>query len=274
MKQLPTRRKSDLNDPHLSLKRLNRREWWLWWTAFAIMLLLLAAVGSLVLPSAVGTGKAGTQASLMLHVRLLAYAVFLFALYAIYQQIVVKRLRTELLAQVEENIALQVRAEDFRNQAIRDPLTGIYNRRMVEEQLAVEIQRSKRRTYHLTVLAFDLNDFKQINDTFGHATGDLVLKSFSERLLKSIRASDTAGRIGGDEFLIVLPECQGPEAERVVARMNNLQLESDRGKITIAFSSGWAQYRASETSKLLLERADQELYKDKRARKGLAPASH
>src|SRR5438046_8978906 len=100
-----------------------------------------------------------------------------------------------------------MQAEEFQEKAIRDTLTGLYNRRLAEERLMVEVTRSKRYGHPLSVLALDLNDFKLINDGYGHAAGDLVLKRFADRLKQAIRVPDLAARIGGDEFLVLLPEC-------------------------------------------------------------------
>jgi diguanylate cyclase (GGDEF)-like protein len=262
-----------LNNTLETLKQLDRRDWWLWWTAFAVMVLLLAAAAAIVFPLTFHGEYRPIYATLVPHIRLLAFAVMLFCLYAIYQQTLIKRLRGQLIAQIETNITLEVRAEELKTQAIMDPLTGAHNRRMIEDRLKGEISRSERHGYALTVLAFDLNDFKQINDTHGHAAGDAVLKRFTERLKKAIRASDTAGRLGGDEFLVILPECHSGEAERVVNRLGNLQAELHGKKISFAFSAGWAEYQMGESSGQLLERADAALYADKRARKGLVTSS-
>lgn len=258
-----------MNDTLENLKHLDRRDWWLWWTAFAIMFLLLVAAAAIVFALTPQEGKWAIHAGLIQHIRLLAFAVLLFSLYAIYQQTIIKRLRAQLIAQVETNITLEVRAEELRNQAIIDPLTGAYNRRMIEDRLKAEMSRSERHGYALTVLLFDLNDFKQINDTHGHAAGDAVLKRFTERLTKAIRASDTPGRLGGDEFLVVLPECRSGEAERVLSRLGSLEADVRGKKIAFAFSAGWAEYQAGESAEQLVERADAALYADKRARKGL-----
>src|SRR5437660_11446605 len=88
-----------------------------------------------------------------------------------------------------------------------DSLTGLYNRRFAEQRLAAEVARSERRGHPLTVLTLDLNNFKEINDTYGHPAGDQVLQEFATRLNKVIRGSDLAVRLGGDEVWVVVPEC-------------------------------------------------------------------
>src|SRR5207237_4051929 len=98
-----------------------------------------------------------------------------------------------------------------RNLAMIDPLTGLYNRRYAEQRLSAEVARSARRGHPLTILSLDLNNFKEINDTYGHPAGDLVLQEFAAHLNKVIRGSDLAVRLGGDEFLVLLPDCTAEE---------------------------------------------------------------
>jgi diguanylate cyclase (GGDEF)-like protein/PAS domain S-box-containing protein len=96
--------------------------------------------------------------------------------------------------------------EDLREQAIRDPLTGLYNRRYLEENLARELYRAQRQGTDLCIAMVDLDDFKQINDTFGHGAGDLVLREMGNILTGHLRNSDISCRYGGDEFLLALPD--------------------------------------------------------------------
>ena len=90
---------------------------------------------------------------------------------------------------------------------LTDPLTGLYNRRFLEQHLAIEIERSRRQHYQLSVLMLDLNKFKQINHRYGHTAGDLALKQFAGHLKKAIRSSDLPVRMEGDKFLVLFPEC-------------------------------------------------------------------
>jgi diguanylate cyclase (GGDEF)-like protein/PAS domain S-box-containing protein len=96
--------------------------------------------------------------------------------------------------------------EELREQAIRDPLTGLYNRRYLEESLSRELFRSQRQKTQLCVAMIDLDDFKQVNDSFGHGAGDLVLREVGWILRENLRNSDISCRYGGDEFLLVLPD--------------------------------------------------------------------
>jgi diguanylate cyclase (GGDEF)-like protein len=144
----------------------------------------------------------------------------------------------------------------------------LYNRRIADQRLAEEIARSRRHSSPLTVLAFDLDGFKQINDSYGHAAGDLVLKEFAVRLKSAGRFTDVAARTGGDEFLVLLPECQAGQVERVLARLRDLEVSQKGTRIPFAFSAGWAEYQPNESPQTLLERADRMLYESKRSGNG------
>ncbi len=255
------------------LQRLENRDWWLWWAAVIVMLLLTVAVVSLSYPALLATDQTSDseetffQLNLQLAVRGLVGVVLLFNIYTIYQQLLIKRLRKQLAEQIEMLAKLQLRVEEFHRLAVLDPLTGLYNRRFAEQRLAAEISRAERRSHPLTLLVLDLDDFKVINDRFGHGAGDEVLKFFSERLVKASRGSDLAVRMGGDEFMVVLPECNPEQADALLARLKPLDMEYFNEKIPITFSSGVAGHVRGETSSALCERADQALYAGKRAQK-------
>jgi diguanylate cyclase (GGDEF)-like protein len=128
------------------------------------------------------------------------------------------RLAEILAGHLSEEIR-RIRIEDeLREQAIRDPLTGLYNRRFLSEVLEREIARSKRYGHPLTLVMADLDDFKAVNDRYGHLVGDAVLRRVAEVLQKSVRAGDFVFRYGGDEFVLVLPET-GSGGEEVLRRL-------------------------------------------------------
>ena len=166
---------------------------------------------------------------------------------------------------------VQTLTDEVYKLAALDQLTGLYNRRSGEQRLAEEISRAVRHERPLTILLADLDGLKQINDRLGHAAGDLVLKSFSDRLRKAIRGSDLAVRLGGDEFMVLLPECRADEVRHVLNRLEGLEVEYDGAKIPCRFSRGWTDYKPGETAEELLSRGDEALYENKRA--GKQPAS-
>src|SRR5437660_4111014 len=148
-----------------------------------------------------------------------------------------------------------------------DSLTGLYNRRFAEQRLAAEVARSERKGHPLTILTLDLNNFKEINDSFGHPAGDLVLQEFAARLNNVIRGGDLAVRLGGDEFLVLLPECTTQQLQLVLGRLGSLQVDWHGQMIPVTFSVGWKQYELGERPEEMLARADELLYTRKRAGK-------
>ena len=155
--------------------------------------------------------------------------------------------------------------------ALLDPLTGLFNRRYIEQRLEDEIARSQRHGRPLSVIMFDLDEFKQVNDTYGHSAGDALLKAFAERLSRATRGSDASARYGGDEFLVVLPECKPENVQAVLKRLDGIGANIDGRNLTVALSAGWAELLPGETAKELLARADAELYANKRAKTTTQP---
>lgn len=256
----------DAGLPELQAKlaRLERRDWWLWSMAVVVMLLLTFAVFSMSFPRLVKVEDPFFQYSLNRAVRGLIGLVLIFNAYTIYQQVTVKRLRREFSRKIEEMRVLQARAGEFERLAMFDALTGLANRRAAETRLATEAARSERYGHALTVISFDLDQFKQINDTYGHPAGDQVLKEFAARLGSVIRKSDLAARMGGDEFLVLLPEFTPKQVQLMLDRLRPMETQYAGAKIPICFSAGWVGYEQGETTEQFLERADRTLYAEKR----------
>jgi diguanylate cyclase len=153
-----------------------------------------------------------------------------------------------------------------------DTLTHLKNRHWIEANLPKEVNAASESKEPLSLIMADVDHFKKINDTFGHAVGDEILRRFSELLSKNIKGRDTAVRYGGEEFVVVLPHTQIQGAhnlsEQIRAELENKKWMHHRtgqpiGKVTASF--GLAQLRAGEKSDELLERADASLYEAKAA---------
>jgi len=121
------------------------------------------------------------------------------------------------------NLALR---ERLKAQSVRDGLTGLYNRRFLEESLPREIERCQRRNLPLTVVMADLDHFKNLNDTWGHAAGDLAIQTFAEAARRHFRSEDLLCRYGGEEFCFVLPECTAEDARARAEALLTAQRES------------------------------------------------
>ncbi len=163
---------------------------------------------------------------------------------------------------------LQLR-NDLRQQAIRDPLTEIYNRRYMKETLRQEFSRAKRLHTTIGLLMIDLDHFKKINDTFGHDTGDLVLRRVARELRKNSRAEDTVCRFGGEEFCLVCPDISLENAQYLAdkfrKRIRNLDIRINHKPIdTVTLSVGVALFpHHAHDAELLLKSADEALYRAK-----------
>ncbi len=160
--------------------------------------------------------------------------------------------------------------EDARKLADRDPLTGFYNHRFLHERLGEEVVRAQRARRPLSVLMLDIDDFKLVNDTFGHLFGDRVLTWTAELIRSTLRASDVPARYGGDEFAIILPETDKDEARSAAERIleafrDRAFVGEQRGPVPIAASIGVATFPGDgRTATDLIAAADRALYRVKR----------
>ena len=249
-------------------RKLDRRQWWLWSTTVLVLILLTIAVASFEFPSMLNKEQGTYSFFLNQSVRALVGLVLVFSVYLVYQQTMILRMRNQLAQQLDSLTEVQNLTNEVYKLAALDQLTGLYNRRSGEQRLAEEISRALRHARPLTLLLIDLDGLKQINDRLGHGAGDLVLRNFSGRLQKAIRGSDLAVRLGGDEFMVILPECRAEEVRHVLSRVEGLDVEYDGEKIPCRFSRGWTDYRPGEASEEFIKRADAALYENKRAGKG------
>ncbi|WP_439541767.1 PleD family two-component system response regulator [Hyphomicrobium sp.] len=186
--------------------------------------------------------------------------------------------RHELLARVRTQIRRKRFSDYLRNQiresvelSITDPLTGLHNRRYMERHLKTLIADAKRSGRSLSVLIADIDHFKAVNDTYGHDAGDLVLKEFSDRFRRYTRGVDLACRLGGEEFLIIMPDTDKGLARQVGERVRECVASqpfriAPGQEIPVTASVGLATWEGElDTSEALFKRADNALYAAKRA---------
>lgn len=151
-----------------------------------------------------------------------------------------------------------------------DPLTGVYNRTKIDEELDRWVRYSKRQGRPLSVVFFDIDDFKKINDTFGHLAGDRVIVDIVKMILDNIRQSDVLARWGGDEFILLLPNTGKRQAAELAEKLRSLvagRRFENVGNLTCSF--GLVAAEESDSADLLLNRADQLLYSAKKHGKNI-----
>jgi diguanylate cyclase (GGDEF)-like protein len=170
-------------------------------------------------------------------------------------------------ALTESNFKLIQREQESRTASLTDPLTGVANRRSLDQSLVIEIGRVARTNNKLSALMADIDHFKRINDKYGHPIGDAVLEVFGDVLRTNTRVTDVLARSGGEEFIVLMPETDLETAVGVAARIRGA-FEARRiapvvGSTTASF--GVAELGAGETGHALLKRVDKALYEAKNA---------
>ncbi len=152
--------------------------------------------------------------------------------------------------------------------SVTDKLTGLYNRLKLDELLSQEIERARRYGSTFSLILLDIDDFKEVNDNYGHSEGDEVLKKIARRLQSSIRVTDTVYRYGGEEFLILCPETA---LAKTLIMAEHLRMNASETKFPISpnqtISLGVSTYQQGDSCSSVIDRADEELYKAKRAGK-------
>ncbi len=184
--------------------------------------------------------------------------------------------KNEMLARVRTQIRRKRYADSLRTKleasvemAVTDPLTGLYNRRYMESHITTLLEEAKLRGKPLSILVSDIDYFKSVNDTYGHDAGDIVLKEFAARIRKGIRGIDLACRMGGEEFVVIMPDTDLSKAfavaERLRARIANESFViDDNTSIDVTVSIGIAVLeKVGDTPQILFKRADQALYRAK-----------
>lgn len=175
----------------------------------------------------------------------------------------------KLYEQAQQEIADRKKAEEaIKHMAHHDALTGLPNRRLFNERIALEIARSKRNHQKIGVILFDLDQLKDVNDSYGHSVGDLLLQAVGQRLLGLLRKSDTVARMGGDEFLLILPEMKQSQdailtAERILNALSTpFLLEGHQINITTSIGIVFYPDDGTEVDDLI-KKADFAMYKAK-----------
>ena len=254
--QIDRNNSADAADIRGEVSKAERREMWAWGNAVVVILGLTGGVVSL----SVALLLKGTRTLFGFNLEIAIYGlvvlVVLLTAHMIYQHRHLRKVKRALEEQ-------QIQAEVFRRLAMVDPLTGLFNRRFAEERIRTEIARSERKGLSLILVLLDLNDFKQVNDEYGHPAGDLVLQAFAKRLTQCTRAADLAVRWGGDEFMLLLVDCQINELSTVLFRLHGFAVNVEGKDIPISFCFGWKAFEPGNKMADLIECADRNLYINK-----------
>jgi two-component system cell cycle response regulator len=169
------------------------------------------------------------------------------------------------------SLALVARSQKLLQLATTDPLTRLYNRGYVDDRFAIELSRARRYRQPLTIAVIDADRFKLLNDTHGHASGDLVLQTIGETLRASFRQSDTAGRYGGEEFVVILPETDIETARRKLESFREsiaaspIALAARGEKVQVTISAGLSNFpEDAEDASELFALADERMFQAKK----------
>jgi diguanylate cyclase (GGDEF)-like protein len=168
---------------------------------------------------------------------------------------------------VADLVAIALRLDNLRYDSLHDPLTSLYNRRSFDDQLLQAVSRARRYDAPFTLVAIDLDLFKLVNDQYGHAGGDEVLRAIGNAMRQALRQSDVAARTGGDEFSLILPGGDPVDVPRLIERLREGVRALDRD-LPVDFSVGTASCPSDvDTVEALTKLADERLYADKARRR-------
>lgn len=252
-------------DLYREIDALAARDWQLWSICALVIVVIAMGFAAFVLPNLV-------WASISLHTDHrylpqlflgLVALIILFNVYILDQKRALNRARAEMLRQLVES-------SQIKQVAIIDPLTGVFNRRYMEELIPREISRATRAATDLSFIVIDVDNFKDVNTKLGHIGGDQYLRDLAGLLKKTLRGSDTVLRLGGDEFLVVLPETSSKQADRAAERLQweaKWWNKATQAAYQLTFSCGVATYHEGMSMEDVLHLADQDMYRVKDERK-------
>jgi diguanylate cyclase (GGDEF)-like protein len=253
------------------MEALSTRDWQLWSIGALTLVVIAIGFSAFVLPNLVWAGvalHADHHYMPQLFFGLLTL-IILLNIYILDQKRTIDRTRQRLLRELVESAKA-------REVALVDPLTGVFNRRYMEEVFPREISKASRGGTDLSFVMLDVDGFKDINTRFGHFAGDQYLRDVATLLKKTFRGSDTVLRLGGDEFLVILPETSNKQAQRAAERLlweTRWWNQAGHAKYELAFSCGVATYRKGMDIKEVLELADRDMYRAKREKQPASPST-
>ncbi len=248
------------------LSALEKRDWELWLTVTCTGVLVGAALLVLAFPSAIlqsGTVQLELNVSRELFISLVALLILLNT-YVINRRLELRRTREAL-------ISTSIQSEIVRLQSFTDPLTEVYNRRVLDDMFRRYASRAQRLKKPLSMMVIDVDRFKSINTRFGHLTGDFVLAEIASILRAAVRGSDAVVRYGGDEFLVILADSDSVGAHNVLARISKAvedwNAEAHLQDFELGLSIGIGELKEGGDLDAILSEADRKMYSIKEDRK-------
>jgi len=249
-------------DLYREIEALSKRDWQLWSICALVIVVIAIGFAAFLLPNLVWASSAlHTDHRYLPQLFFgLVTLIVLFNVYILDQKRSLNRTRGQMLRHLME-------ASQAKQVAIIDPLTNVFNRRYLDELIPREVTRAMRAGSELSMLLIDINNFKDINSSFGHLGGDQYLRDLANLLKKTLRGSDTVVRLGGDEFLVVLPETGNAQAHRAAERLQweaKWWNQATQASYQLSFSCGIATYKDGMDIEQVMRFADKEMYKNKR----------
>jgi len=252
-----------IDDLQRTSSELDRRDLSLWITTISVLVLLCAVIFLMAFPNVWARQQFIDQEEFGPLMKGLFGVVIIFSLFLLYRQRTTRLLRKKLQMQIAAVAEAHGRTETVERLAILDPLTGLFNRRFVDEHLPREIARCERDNQPLIVAMIELDNFNTTVDRYGMAAGDAVLGEFAHHIKKAIRSADLPVRIEGNKFLLILPECAVRDVYRPLERLHGCEVRQGTESIPVHFTVAWVQRRDDEPAPNLMHRAEEALQKQK-----------
>ncbi len=242
---------------------LDRRELSLWITTISVLVLLCAVIFLMAFPHVWARQQFVNQEQLEPLMKGLFGVVLIYASFVLYRQRATKQLRKKLQMQIAAVAEAHGRSETSERLAILDPLTGLFNRRFIDEHLPREIARCDRDNQPLIVAIIELDNFNTTVERYGMAAGDAMLGEFAHHIKKAIRSADLPVRVESNKFLLILPECAVRDVYHPLERLHGCEVRQGAENIPVHFTVAWVQRREAEPAADLMHRAEEALQKQR-----------